>query len=508
MRARAFETIVVGAGSAGSVVASRGTESPDRDVLLLEAGPDYGPTAHLPRDLADASVNSLFMHDWGLRHRPTQRHFPARFPRGRVVGGSSAVNTCIALRGQPQDFDEWAELGLPEWSWERCLPYFKRLERDLDFDDDWHGTSGPLPIRRNRTDELVPWQLAFVEACDRLGFEACPDSNRPGSYGFGPHAMNRIDGRRVSASDVYLTAEVRARDNLMVRGDSHVRRLLFRGRRVVGVEVERLGRVETIAANRVVLAAGAIHTPGLLVRSGVGPRDQVESLGVELVHHNPAIGARLLDHPGTAVLFRPKRGVSRPGDPLIQTVLRYQSKHGGAWNDMQIQPGSAMPISRLNGFGVAIMVPLGKPRGHGQLRWDRVDARARPEIRSRYFEDPTDLAQAVEGLEIVAQLAADPALARLATPFWPSARRLTDRAALEDHARTLCDSGYHPSGTVPMGPDGADWAACDAFGRVRGVEGVVVADASLMPTITSSNTNLPTLMFGERFGELLRRGEI
>jgi len=360
-----------------------------------------------------------------------------------------------------------------------------------------------VPIRRDRPDEYVPWQAGFVEACERLGFDFCPDSNRPHAYGFGPHAMNRVGNRRVSAADAYLTREVRARPNLQVRGDSLVRRVLFRGRRAVGVEVERLGRVETIEARRIVLAAGAIHTPGILVRSGVGPRAQVEGIGVELVHHNPAVGARLLDHMGTAILFRPRRGVSRHGDPLIQTVLRYRSDHGGVWNDMQIQPGSAMPVASLTGFGVALMIPVGKPRGHGELRWSSADPNVRPEIHSRYFEDETDLAQAVEGLEIAARIANEPCMRRLAWPAWPLRHRLKRRENLAEHARTLCDSGYHPSGTVPMGPDDAAWAACDGYGRVRGVDGVVVADASLMPTITSSNTNLPTLMFGERFGEFV-----
>ena len=187
---QAYETIVVGAGAAGSVIASRVTEDARREVLLIEAGPDYPEPKALAPDLADGRRNSIHRHDWGFRHRPTTKQVLFRMPRGRVVGGSSAVNTCIALRGQPEDYDEWAALGLDEWSWEKCLPAFKRLERDLDFDDAWHGDSGPLPIGREA--ELATWQAAFLEACAERGYPEAPDSNRPGSYGAGRHALNRI----------------------------------------------------------------------------------------------------------------------------------------------------------------------------------------------------------------------------------------------------------------------------------------------------------------------------
>ena len=271
---RHSETVVVGAGASGSVVAARLTESAERSVLLLEAGPDYPDPSTLAQDLADGRRNSMRRHDWGFRHRPTTKQMRFPLPRGRVVGGSSAVNTCLALRGQPGDYDEWADRGLSEWSWEQCLPAFKRLERDRDFPAaEWHGDSGPLPVLREV--ERAPWQDVFVEACLEAGYPESPDSNRPGDYGVGPHAVNRVDGRRISAAEAWLTPEVRAREGLRLRANTEVHRVVFDRRQVTGVEVwsgKELHRIET---SRVVLCAGAIKTPELLLRSGVGTKAEL-----------------------------------------------------------------------------------------------------------------------------------------------------------------------------------------------------------------------------------------
>lgn len=501
-------TLIVGAGAAGAVIAARLSADASHTVLLVEAGPDYDPQA-LPPDLLDGTRNSYRAHDWGLKHEVNaQAPFRFPFPRGRVVGGSSAVNTCIALRGQPYDYDEWAEYAGPQWSWQACLPYFQKLERDLDFGAaPEHGEHGPLPVRRHPPEELTAWQAAFVQAARKLGYADCPDSNLAGTEGVGPHAMNKIDGQRISAAQAWLTPEVRARPNLKILPQTLVRRVCFEGRRAVGVEVERAGEVQTLRAEQVVLSAGAIHTPGILLRSGIGPQAQLQRLGVERVQDLPGVAARLLDHPGCALFMNPRWGVVKRSDPLIQTVLRYTAQ-GGRTADMLLQPGSVFS-SPWGAFPLlcSVMAAIGKPSGHGQLRYDSADPRTRPTIISGLLEHPDDLRRAVEAMQRAYALCQMPPMRALARHVWPRPRTLQRKEACEAWVRHACDSGYHPCGTVPMGLERDPLAACDGYGRVRGVARLRVADASLMPTIPSSNIHLATLMIGERLAEWLGQAD-
>ena len=498
------DIIIVGAGSAGSAIAARASENPRRSVLLIEAGPDYRDLAATPFDLVNGHDNSYDDHDWRLSYSPTQGR-QVRFPRGRVIGGSSAVNTAIALRGMPEDYDEWASFGNPEWAWEKVLPSFRRLERDLDFGEaPWHGDAGPISIRRYQPDELTVPQAAFLDAAQRMGYPDCPDANDPASWGSGPHPMNKLGRLRVSCAVGYL-APARIRPNLAIQPRTLATRLLIEGRRCVGVEARREdGAIERIEGKLVVLCAGAIGSPAILMRSGVGPRVQLEAHGIAVAHDAPGVGQNLCDHPALSVVCLAKDPAHVDADlPIIQTILRYTADGSDKRNDLQIE---MLTFSKRRdgsaAFAVAGVVEY--QYGRGELRLASADPDDAPIIENRFCEDERDLRRLAACYQDVLAFARQSPISDLATAIaFPRGGQAT-----EDEIAGLCrrfaGSGYHPSGAAKMGPNSDPEAVVDQYGRCHGVDQLVVADAAIMPFVPRANTNLTAIMIGEKVGEWLR----
>ncbi|GEM_PF-14068 len=503
-----YDAIVVGAGSAGSVIAARLSEDPQRSVLVLEAGPDYADIESTPADVLNGLWNSTRPHDWRFRAHHSQSGRPHHMPRGRVVGGSSAVNTTIALRGVPEDYDEWAALGNAEWSWEKVLPYFRAMEHDVDFADDFHGQSGPIPVRRYRyeQDELVNWQRAFVDACTSLGLPLAADNNDPNAAGCGPHPMNREGSLRISTAIAYL-APARGRPNLTIRGDTHVRRVLLDGSQAVGVEVETDGAPEAIFSDLIVLSAGALQSPAILIRSGIGGHEALARLGLPVAVELPGVGEHLCDHPVAGVVYEPVPGLCRTDVPSVQVTYRYTAAGSDQRNDMQVMPVSFYQTAEGPVFSIGVVVE--QVRGHGRLVVETLNPRMQPRIESHFLEDEEDLRRMVDGMRLALRLGETEPLRSLHTGIRrPRPHHLESDDALAAWVRRVADSGYHPCSTAKMGPASDPLAVVDQRGRVHGVAGLMVADASIMPTVPRANTNFTSIMIGERIGEWLKNGAV
>ena len=459
-------------------------------MLLLEAGPDYGSdVAGLPEELADASA-WVTENDWGYHSEPGALGRVLRLARGKTVGGSSATNSVFALRGQPGDYDAWAHAGNRGWSFDQLLDAFRRVERDLDFADDWHGTDGPIPIRRSPLRSLVPSQRAFYEAALAQGYSPVADLNAPGALGVGPTPLNEIDGVRESTAITYL-AEARGRANLTVRGEAQVDRLLIQNGQLTGV---RLADGETIATGRVILSAGVYGSPAILLRSGVGPREDLEALGIETVCDSPAVGSNLHDH---AVLVIDYRTSDPPGPGGTQAMLTWGDRTPDAHVRFHVFPIG--PTEEASGPILSFLIGLMQPRSRGRLTLTSSDPVAPPRIDLGLLSNGRDAPDLSDGVRIAREIAATPPLVEhLDDELWPGSS-VESEDALTSAVKQQVSPYNHAVGTCRMGRRGE--GVVDANGSVHGIPSLWVIDAAIMPSIPSANTNLPTLMLAEHLAE-------
>ncbi|HZB32652.1 MAG TPA: GMC family oxidoreductase N-terminal domain-containing protein [Streptosporangiaceae bacterium] len=508
----AFDDIVVGAGSAGAVLAARLSEDPGRRVLLVEAGPHYPAAGTTPDDLLDANTMSLVNHSWGFTARLT-RNRRVMFPLAKVTGGSSAVGNTVAIRGTPQDYDEWAKEGNPQWSWEHVYPFFRALEDDLDFGDrDFHGRGGPVPIRRWRPEELTAVQQEFRDACLAADHPWVDDHNHPESTGVGPIPSNRRDPLiRVSTAMSYLWPAA-DRENLTILPRAIVDRVVFEGQQAAGVVLAADGgSFETIRGRRVILAAGAIGSPAILLRSGIGPAADLRALGVSVRADLPGVGARLTDQPRIGVFMTPKPGNENEGKSTGQIVTRTSSDR---FNDSYYAMVNRFDLThhfpelrRVAGaravFGV--MVVLRRQHSRGRVTLASSNPYLAPVVDLGYLSDERDYGLLADGVRGCWELASSPKIFDKGEQLVAVDERvMDDDQALRGYIESAVDSAYNPVGTARMGPADDPRAVVDQRCAVYGAENLHVVDASIMPSMVCANTHLTVVMIGERAAALLR----
>ena len=522
-----YDVIIVGGGAAGSVLASRLAENAETSVLVLEAGPDYPDPNNIPDEIkfggtryAEAQDSE---HNWALRGTITEEQGEIHVAQGRVIGGGSSINGQAMQRGLPEDFEAWSALGNDEWSYSKVLPFFRKSEHDLDIRDDFHGTDGPMPVRRRQSGPTPDIQRAFREALINDGYNPTDDTNGANPAGVGVSPSNNLDGMRMSAAMTFL-GPVRHRLNLTVRGGVAVRKIIIKDLKAIGVEAESGGEVFNIEADKVVLCSGAIKSPHLLMLSGIGSADQIKEFGITPVHELPGVGQNLWNHLSSHIAFKVKEGVTLSGEAdAVHFSLHYTSKGSSEANDMVLRTNPVIDereekVPGLRTKYVTDGIPpeqvgrisctLGLPDGSGYVRLASADPLVQPTFNYQYLQNANDIQRVRDGIRMGCDLLETEAYKDVCDyRINPKDEILNDDAALDLWIRQNVGSARHVSGTCRMGPDSDPTTVVDQYCKVKGMQNLFVVDASIVPRVPrSGGLHATVLMIGERAADWIAKG--